>query len=74
MMTTSSGANKQQAVSARHAVLEELIGIASAELVRQAPELCTRLAAVLIDASLADAASMALRLRCGLRLRDGGAA
>lgn len=74
MMTTSTGANKQQAVSARHAVLEELIGIASAELVRQAPELCTRLAAALIDASLADAASMGLRLRCGMRLRDGGAA
>lgn len=57
-------------VSPRHALLEELIGIACGQLDAQLPELATRLAGALIDARDGDPATLQQRIRAGNLLRN----
>ncbi|PHV06233.1 hypothetical protein CSQ96_15375 [Janthinobacterium sp. BJB412] len=57
-------------VSPRHALLEELIGIACGHLDAQLPELATRLAGALIDARDGDPATLQQRIRAGNLLRN----
>ncbi|MES2076288.1 MAG: DUF1631 family protein [Pseudomonadota bacterium] len=57
-------------VSPRHALLEELIGIACGHLDAQLPELATRLAGALIDARDGDPGTLQQRIRAGNMLRN----
>ncbi|MBJ7310629.1 DUF1631 family protein [Rugamonas sp. CCM 8940] len=57
-------------VSPRHALLEELIGIATSHLNAQLPELATRLAGALIDARDGEPGTLQQRIRAGNLLRN----
>jgi hypothetical protein len=68
--TSTTSAAPKKTVSPRHALLEELIGIATKHAGDQYLELATRLAGALIDATDGDTRAMQLRIRAGNQLRN----
>jgi len=75
MVVNSTSSNARlRAVSARHAVLEEMIALARQQLALQLPGLVTRLTQCLLDGSniQPDAVQARLRAGHGLRLRQFG--
>jgi hypothetical protein len=68
--TSTTSAAPKKTVSPRHALLEELIGIATKHAGDQYLELATKLAGALIDATDGDTRAMQLRIRAGNQLRN----
>jgi hypothetical protein len=68
--TSTTSAVPKKTVSPRHALLEELIGIATKHAGDQYLELATKLAGALIDATDGDTRAMQLRIRAGNQLRN----
>ena len=68
--TSTTPAVPKKTVSPRHALLEELIGIATRHAGDQYLELATRLAGALIDANGGDPRTMQQRMRAGNQLRN----
>jgi hypothetical protein len=68
--TSTTHASPKKAVTPRHALLEELIGIAVKHAGDQYLELATRLAGALIDATDGDTRAIQARLRAGNQLRN----
>ncbi len=68
--TSTTPAVPKKTVSPRHALLEELIGIATKHASDQYLDLATRLAGALIDATGGDPRTMQQRIRAGNQLRN----
>ncbi|MBV6319620.1 DUF1631 family protein [Duganella violaceipulchra] len=68
--TSTTPALPKKTVSPRHALLEELIGIATRHASDQYLDLATRLAGALIDATGGDPRTMQQRIRAGNQLRN----
>ena len=68
--TSTTSAAPKKTVSPRHALLEELIGIAVKHAGDQYLELATKLAGALIDATDGDTRAMQLRISAGNQLRN----
>ncbi|MES2160050.1 MAG: DUF1631 family protein [Pseudomonadota bacterium] len=68
--TSTTPALPKKTVSPRHALLEELIGIATKHASDQYLDLATRLAGALIDATGGDPRTMQQRIRAGNQLRN----
>jgi hypothetical protein len=70
MIATSTTPRPKKTVSPRHALLEELIGIAVKQAGDQYLDLANKLAGALIDATDGDARQIQQRLRAGNQLRN----
>ena len=68
--TSTTSAAPKKPVSPRHALLEELIGIATRHAGDQYLDLANKLAGVLIDATGGDPRTMQQRIRAGNQLRN----
>jgi len=68
--TPTTPASPKKTVTPRHALLEELIGIATKHAGEQYLELATKLAGALIDATDGDTRAIQARLRAGNQLRN----
>ncbi|NVM79933.1 hypothetical protein FHW83_005775 [Duganella sp. SG902] len=68
--TSTTAATPKKTVSPRHALLEELIGIAVKQAGDQYLDLANKLAGALIDATDGDARQIQQRLRAGNQLRN----
>ncbi|MYM22529.1 DUF1631 family protein [Duganella sp. FT135W] len=68
--TSTTSATPKKTVSPRHALLEELIGIAVKQAGDQYLDLANKLAGVLIDATDGDTRQIQQRLRAGNQLRN----
>ncbi|RFP19058.1 DUF1631 family protein [Duganella sp. BJB475] len=70
VVTSTTPALPKKTVSPRHALLEELIGIATKHASDQYLDLANRLAGALIDATGGDPRTMQQRIRAGNQLRN----
>ncbi|MBA5637553.1 DUF1631 family protein [Duganella sp. LX20W] len=74
MATSTTTVAPKKTVSPRHALLEELIGIAVKHAGDQFPDFANRLAAALIDATQGDSSQMQQRIKAGNLLHSCNAA